>query len=140
MPSLIRPRVNHVSAWNYEYRARAVRVMDGDTVALRVELGFHVACAVDLRLRDIDTAELRRGTDQQRALARRQHEYVARVLRLWQPDTDEWPLKIVTDKTDPATHKWDRTFTRWVGDIVNRDGLALTDRVLSKWPQVSAVR
>lgn len=137
-PSLVVPKINHVDEWHHEFRAQAIRVTDGDTVGLVVELGFYVAYEIDLRLRDIDTSELRRGTPEQRALGKAQHYYAARVLRLWQPDGLEWPLKIVTHKVEQAEHKWDRTFTRWVGDIVNRDGVALTDRILQRWPEVHA--
>lgn len=43
----------------YEYRASLVRVVDGDTMELVVDLGFHIKHTVMVRLLDIDTPEVR---------------------------------------------------------------------------------
>lgn len=43
----------------YRYRATLVRVVDGDTVRLRVDLGFNIAFEENFRLADIDTPEVR---------------------------------------------------------------------------------
>jgi micrococcal nuclease len=51
----------------YEYKARLVEVIDGDTLKARVDLGFHVSVEVTLRLKRIDAPELR-GPDKQRGL------------------------------------------------------------------------
>jgi micrococcal nuclease len=41
----------------YTYRARLVRVVDGDTVDLEVDLGFHCSIRERFRLEGIDTPE-----------------------------------------------------------------------------------
>lgn len=42
--------------WNY--RARVVRVVDGDTLDVEVDLGFRVCTKIRLRLADVDTPEI----------------------------------------------------------------------------------
>ena len=46
----------------FEYRARIVRVIDGDTVVAEIDLGFHVSLRATLRLAGIDTPEVRGPT------------------------------------------------------------------------------
>ncbi len=41
----------------YRYRARLERLVDGDTVYLRVDLGFRVEISVNVRLEGIDAPE-----------------------------------------------------------------------------------
>ena len=41
----------------YEYRAKCIRVIDGDTVHLEVDLGFRMSCHHHFRLLGIDTPE-----------------------------------------------------------------------------------
>jgi micrococcal nuclease len=54
----------------YVYAARCVQVIDGDTLDLDIDLGFHVTIRQRVRLRGIDTPELR-GEDKDRAVAAR---------------------------------------------------------------------
>lgn len=46
----------------FEYRARILRVIDGDTVEAEIDLGFRVSLRATLRLAGIDTPELRGPT------------------------------------------------------------------------------
>jgi len=43
----------------YEYRAKLIRVIDGDTVEAMVDLGFSVWMKQTIRLHGIDTPEIR---------------------------------------------------------------------------------
>ena len=43
----------------YEYNAKCIRIIDGDTIKARIDLGFHVWIEATLRLRDVDTPECR---------------------------------------------------------------------------------
>jgi len=43
----------------YEYRAKVTHVVDGDTIDVRVDLGFKIYFDIRLRLFGIDTPELR---------------------------------------------------------------------------------
>ena len=52
----------------FEYRARIVRVIDGDTVEADIDLGFQVSLRATLRLTGIDTPEVR-GPDRAEGLA-----------------------------------------------------------------------
>ena len=54
----------------YVYAARCVQVIDGDTLDLDIDLGFHVTLRQRVRLRGIDTPELR-GKEKDRAVAAR---------------------------------------------------------------------
>lgn len=56
----------------YEYRARVMRVIDGDTVEPEIDLGFRVSLEVVLRLVGINTLEVH-GPDRPRGLAAKQH-------------------------------------------------------------------
>ena len=42
----------------YRYRGTLRRVVDGDTIDLQVDLGFHVLMRLRFRLKDIDTPEI----------------------------------------------------------------------------------
>jgi len=43
----------------YQYRATVQRVVDGDTVYVTVDLGFFLTATMNLRLRGVNTPELR---------------------------------------------------------------------------------
>lgn len=43
----------------YNYRATVIRVIDGDTIDFRVDLGFRVALDIRTRVRGINAPELR---------------------------------------------------------------------------------
>jgi len=93
----------------YEYRARCLRVVDGDTADLQVDLGFHLKADLRFRLKDVDTPELRGGTDESKEAAQKAKAFVHQLLvddlRISVP----WPLRIVTEKAD--------SFGRWIATI-----------------------
>jgi micrococcal nuclease len=43
----------------YRYQATVVRIVDGDTVYLDVDLGFFIRMTLDMRLKGVNTPELR---------------------------------------------------------------------------------
>ena len=43
----------------YEYKARVIRVVDGDTIDCDVDLGFHMTARIRFRLANIDAPEVR---------------------------------------------------------------------------------
>ena len=59
---------------DYTYRVTVYRVIDGDTLDVMVDVGFHTKMLKRLRLLDIDTEELRGGTTEskQKALLAKQ--------------------------------------------------------------------
>ena len=60
------PQTRPTFADRYVYAAKCVKVIDGDTLDLDIDLGFHVIIRQRVRLRGIDTPELR-GPDKARA-------------------------------------------------------------------------
>ena len=64
----------------FEYNARLVRVIDGDTVRLDIDLGFSIYRIENLRLRGINTPELNSKDPVERARAVEAKEYLAEIL------------------------------------------------------------
>lgn len=60
----------------YRYKAKIVKVVDGDTVDAVVDLGFTVSVKVRLRLYGIDTPELKGISTDQKTLARSARDYL----------------------------------------------------------------
>lgn len=56
----------------YEYNVTLTRVIDGDTVAVTVDLGFSVSVAIEFRLLGINAPELR-GATKVAGLAAKEH-------------------------------------------------------------------
>lgn len=81
----------------YRYRASLIRVIDGDTYVLDVDLGFTVHAHVTVRLRGLDTPERHTPAGQRAAAA-------ARDYLIGQPILVE-------------SHKGQQTFARWVADL-----------------------
>ena len=54
---------------NYTYRATLDRVIDGDTIDVYLDLGCHTSVHKRLRFLELDTEELRGGTDETKASA-----------------------------------------------------------------------
>lgn len=56
---------------NYVYKVKTVlRVIDGDTVDLDLDVGMYITVRKRIRFLNIDTYEMRGGTDETKALAR----------------------------------------------------------------------
>lgn len=93
----------------YRYRAVLDRVIDADTFKLRVDLGFGVWSVITVRVRGIDTAELRTPDGDAAKAA---------VVRIFQ----DAPVIVI------ATYKDQMTFARWVADVWV-DGELFADRL-----------
>jgi endonuclease YncB( thermonuclease family) len=81
----------------YIYRASCVRVIDGDTLVLRVDLGLRCSVEIEARVHGIDTPELRTHEGQ---MAKEFVEHLIPGL----------PLVV-------QTYKDQRSFARWVCDV-----------------------
>lgn len=102
----------------YEYRAKCVRVIDGDTVDLDVDLGFYMRVHRRFRLLGINTPELRGGTDETKAAAQAAKQRVKELL-FAVPEDNNFPVDLLihTEKAD--------SFGRWLAAVmVFRDGNA----------------
>ena len=87
----------------YEYRARLVKVVDGDTVDLSVDLGFYMEGRLRFRLAEIDTPEIR-GEERPEGLKAK--AYVEEVLGKAED------IMIRTEKAGK--------YGRWIADIYYR--------------------
>lgn len=73
----------------YEYNAQVIRVIDGDTLIMDIDLGFHVHKVVTIRLADIDCPEPRGDTVNEGLAAER-------FAQVWCQENA--PLVVATDK------------------------------------------
>lgn len=88
----------------YRYRCDLVRVIDADTLVLRVDLGFHCAITIPVRIHGVDAPELRTTAgDEAKA-------FVVRLLELN-------PVLVI------ESYKDQQTFARWVADVYVGDKL-----------------
>jgi micrococcal nuclease len=112
----------------WTYRAHLVEVVDGDTVDIRVDLGFKTYKKIRVRLDDVDTNEIY-GVEKESSeyqLGKEQQRFVRDFL-----DADgEWPL---TFESRAEKGK----YGRWIGDIYV-DEESLTEALLREWPDVKS--
>jgi micrococcal nuclease len=96
----------------YEYRARIVRVIDGDTVEAEVDLGFHISFLRTLRLFGINTPETK-GVSRPQGLAAR--DFLIHLIDTHTHGNSE--LIIRTEKD--ATGKYGRLLATLIAGGVN---------------------
>ena len=116
----------------WQYRADVERVVDGDTLDLRIDLGFGITLTGDearIRLLDIDTAEIygssRDSEEYQTGQAHKQfvEEWVT------DPGDEPWPFLVETRKDDERGK-----YGRWLATIHRRnDGAILNEDLLAKF-------
>lgn len=91
----------------YVYRVtEVVAVVDGDTFDLVIDPGFRLAYASRFRLQGWDTPEMRRGSDFEKAEARRAQQAAA-----------DW-IDGVGRRLMARTHKAD-SFGRWLAELLS---------------------
>jgi hypothetical protein len=103
----------------WEYRARSLKVLDGDTVRLLVDLGFYTFRRIDLRLLEVGAPELHEpgGVETRDYVEQWIHDAGAGL---------DWPLLIRTQITKLVEPTERQSFTRYIGDIL--DHLDVFDR------------
>ncbi len=86
----------------YWRRARATRVIDGDTVDVVIDLGFYINAAHRLRLLGLDTPELHDRDPEMRARAEAAKSYTADWLdeHVAHASEADWPYSVRTEKSD----------------------------------------
>jgi micrococcal nuclease len=97
-----------VTALVYTYRAQLERVVDGDTLHVRCDLGLRLTYAMDVRLRGCNAAE-KNTVSGQNAIT-----FATRWLAE-HADADEW-LSVTTHRNPEDPHG------RWLADVTNLDG------------------
>jgi hypothetical protein len=95
----------------WEYRARHIEALDGDTIRLLVDLGFHVRHQIDLRLLDVWAPELNQDQGPET------RDVVESWLDVAASTGLDWPLRIRTQINRATEPTEVRTFTRYVGDV-----------------------
>lgn len=99
-----------MTAWRYVYRAKAVRVIDGDGLLVCLDMGVHISAAIPIRLRGCNAAE-KATVAGQNAIT-----YVTRWVAE-HSDSDGW-LLVATHKNPEDPHG------RWLADVESLDGHA----------------
>lgn len=99
---------------NWTYRATLVRVVDGDTIVVTVDLGFRASITTPVRLAGVNCPE--HGTTAGDAATR----YTTR----WLAGAD---LTIVSDKPDRYGDK----YGRWLAVVHRADGHVLADDLVT---------
>jgi len=122
----------------FNYRARVDRVVDGDTIIMQIDLGFHMTAKVSVRLLGVDTPELRSKDPEERQRA----QFARSFTDVWCNEavgnpkiTDpwvEWPFVISTSKAD--------SFGRWLGRVWSlRTGEQLNEAIVAAGYSVSPI-
>lgn len=91
--------------FEYRFKAKCVRVIDGDTYEMDVDLGFYVGYKTSIRIRGVDTPETH-NTPAESEEHKAGLKAKARVMQL-----------IEGKQVILKTEKLKRTFERWVADV-----------------------
>ena len=121
----------------YTYKAECVRVVDGDTMDFKVDVGFHMTACIRVRLADIDTPEIY-GKDAkvEGELGKKVSAFVKEQLfedeivlptRII-PQAFPVPVVIETQKTG--------SFGRWIATVTFADGQTLADKIRQAFPEI----
>jgi len=103
----------------YEYKiTEIVKIVDGDTVDLIIDLGFNILCKERIRLNRVDTPESNSKDEKEKLLALEAKEF----LSLWL--TNQNDLKIKTAKDDK--------YGRYLGEIYGDRHLCINDLLIEK--------
>jgi micrococcal nuclease len=107
----------------YTYRATPVKIVDGDTCDLDIDLGFYTHLVTQrFRLYGINAPELHSKKAKERALALKARLRVAELLPFGQNVTIE------SLKATPEREK----YGRWLAIIVNADGINVNDTLVAE--------
>ena len=106
----------------YVYRAKARRIVDGDTVDMDVDLGFFVSVRIRFRLKGIDTPEIFR---QKKESEEYQKGMEAKGFVEDRFRANEDTCMVVSTKTG--------AYGRWIGEIFFHDSeVSLSQELLDK--------
>jgi micrococcal nuclease len=107
----------------YEYRVKKVlKVVDGDTIDVDIDLGFSVSFAQRVRLAGIDTPESRTTDLKEKALGLESKEYLKSLL------DGAKDIIIQTEKPD-SSEKYGRILG-WL--FINDDELSLNEKMITE--------
>jgi len=102
----------------YQYKATVVRVVDGDTVRFKVDVGFYVTFEENFRLAGINAPELHDSNIQVKEAAHAAKDYLVELLPVGSTVT------ILTGKTEK--------YGRWLATVVTSTGLNVGDELVKR--------
>ena len=107
----------------FVYRAACLEVVDGDTLTLRIDTGFHSTRVDRVRLLGVNAPELHKADSHAAGLQAKM--FVQAQITAWQASQAEWPLLVQTHKSD--------SFGRWLAEVwpAEGDGPALSSLLLA---------
>lgn len=94
----------------WEYNAKIINVVDGDTFDLDIDVGFHITLRERVRLLDINTPEKRGNVEKEAGLA-----------------VTSWAQKFIGRQVTIKSKKGTDSFGRWLVDLKFDDGIAIKD-------------
>jgi len=104
--------------FTYNYKARVVRIIDGDSLILNCDLGFKTHIEIPVRLAHINAMELRDANEEKRARAKQAKDELA--ARLTNPLVTIRSLK---------PFKGDK-YGRYLVEITNSEGVNVNQTLL----------
>jgi len=109
----------------YEYKANLIRVIDGDTIFVDVDLGFHIHVKSYLRFARINAPELRSKNPIEKEKAKKVKYRVLKLL-------NNSPIKKI------IVRKYGKYQNRYISEIILENGINISDQLLyeglvSKW-------
>lgn len=113
----VEPRTIPADDFLWWYNAEVVKIVDGDTLDLRVDLGFHVTVTERFRLTDVDAWEVR-GEERERGLVAK--AFVEEFCPVGSP------VIINTDKDRQGK------YGRWLARIFTTEGECLNVALVEK--------
>lgn len=99
----------------YNYRAELVRVLDGDTVVARLDLGFRLSATLEIRLYPWDSPEKRVTTCPRCHLKTSPYELAQ--AKLATELTHKWFDYPIGEELWVTTQKDPEVYGRWLGDF-----------------------
>lgn len=86
----------------YEYKAKVIKIVDGDTIDCNVDLGFYMTAKIRFRLARIDTPEVR-GAEREDGLLAKQ-----------------WLIDLLNQHNNEIIVRTAKTgkYGRWIGEII----------------------
>lgn len=105
----------------FTYLARVIRVVDGDTCEIQVDLGFRIYHSMMVRLAGINAYELNSKIEDERVLAQQGKEYLIALL------TPYPVVKIVSSKPFGGDK-----YGRYLASIHLPDGTIVNDKMIEQ--------
>jgi micrococcal nuclease len=81
----------------YTYRGRCLKVVDGDTIDVLLDVGFHGTRTERLRLLGVNAPEMHGPSHEDGQAAK---DFAVKTLTEWRAFDEGWPIIVRTEKSD----------------------------------------